>query len=161
MWLSIPQSRTVLRLPGSRFSMEQKTSLPKQENACLSIACRSGSREAISDTVSPNPFAYCVLISVGIFQNPSQADQQLRVLEQLFFLHYCGQKLLLDIDHDERALAGIQSTARDFAVFAGDRTDIPENSHKRFSKYRFYPAEKHEPKLTSLAVCVDRRERSP
>src|SRR5438132_6474796 len=72
MWLSIPQSRTVLRLPGSRFSMEQKTSLPKQENTCLSTACTSGSREAISDTVSPNPFAYCVLISTGIFKIPAK-----------------------------------------------------------------------------------------
>src|SRR5437870_9862383 len=69
----------------------------------------------------------------GNFQNPSQADQQLRVLEQLLFLHYWRQKLLLDIDHDERALAGIQSTAHDVAVFAGDRTDIPENGrHEEF-----------------------------
>src|SRR5207249_10275424 len=116
MWLSSPQSRTVLRLPGSRFSMEQKTSLPKQENTCLSTACTSGSREAISDTVS-------------------QADQQLRVLEQLFVVQYWGQKLLLDIDHDERALAGIQRTACDFAVFACDRTDVAKDGrHEGFSK---------------------------
>src|SRR2546427_269426 len=74
------------------------------------------------------------------FQNPSQADQQLRVLEQLFFLHYWRQKLLLDIDHDERALAGIQRTACGFAVFAGDRTDIAENGrHKGIFQIRFYP----------------------
>src|SRR5581483_12335567 len=36
IWLSIPQSRSVVRLPGRRFSREQKASLPKQENMCLS-----------------------------------------------------------------------------------------------------------------------------
>src|SRR6266705_1521007 len=91
MWLSIPQSRTVLRLPGSRFSMEQKTSLPKQENACLSIARTSGSREAISDTVSPNPFAYCVLISVGIFKIPAKRISSCEFLSNCSFCTIGGR----------------------------------------------------------------------
>src|SRR2546429_9536295 len=91
MWLSIPQSRTVLRLPGSRFSMEQKTSLPKQENTCLSTACTSGSREAISDTVSHKPFAYCVLISVGIFKIPAKRISSCEFLSNCSFCTIGGR----------------------------------------------------------------------
>jgi len=42
----MPHSRTVVRCPGIRFNIEQKTSLPKQENMVLSIGVVSGSRES-------------------------------------------------------------------------------------------------------------------
>lgn len=61
----------MLRFPGSRFNAEQNTSLPKQEKAILSMACASGSREAMSGIVVPRPFAYCVLTMAGIFSMPA------------------------------------------------------------------------------------------
>src|SRR6516162_4008710 len=46
MWLSIPQRMTVLRLPGRRLRVEQKTSLPKQEKICFSIGVTGLARAA-------------------------------------------------------------------------------------------------------------------
>src|SRR5881296_4473866 len=157
--VSIPQSRTVLRLPGSRFSMEQKTSLPKQENTCLSTACTSGSREAISDTVSPNPFAYCVLISVGIFKIPAKRISSCEFLSNCSFCTIGGRSFSwISTTMSAHWLASRERRATSLYSLVIGLT-LPRTVAMRNFQIRFYPAEKHEPKRTSagrfyLAPCA-------
>ena len=66
MCVSIPQSKTVLRLPGRAFSALRNRSLPKQPNSALSIAWVPFSNDAISGTVAPRPLLYCVVNRIGI-----------------------------------------------------------------------------------------------
>ena len=108
----MPQSSIVLRLPGSDFSAERNSLLPKQPNCSLSIGRASPSSDAISGTVGPRPSAYCVVTSTGNFENASCPNQQLRVLDQLILVEDGRQQLLLNVDDDQCALIGHQRLAR-------------------------------------------------
>jgi hypothetical protein len=68
MWLSKPRKTTVLRFPGNRFKAAHNTSLPKQGRVSFSMALVSGSRDATSEMVFPNPLEHCVVSMVGILR---------------------------------------------------------------------------------------------
>src|ERR1700679_1845409 len=117
MWVSIPHSKTVVRCPGNRFSKEQNTSLPKHENISLSIDGVSGSKLAMSGTVPPNPFAYCVVTTAGILRIPASRIS-LHIAHQPLFFPHRRQQFLLHIHDDKSALLGLQGAARHLRIVA-------------------------------------------
>ena len=93
----------------------------------MSMGSVPGSREAISGTVLPSPFVYCVLMTAGILSTPAARISSLRVAHQLFFLKNRGQEFFLNIDHQKGALVGLQRAARNFGVIGSKCGDILEH----------------------------------
>src|ERR1019366_1068853 len=72
MWLSMPQSRRVVRWPGSWRRAVRKSSLPKHPKEVFSMAGTPGSSSAISGTVSPSPRTYWAESSTGMPTTPAR-----------------------------------------------------------------------------------------
>src|ERR1700687_1252237 len=100
MCVSMPHRSTVVRWPGRRFSNEQNTSLPKQENISLSMGVLSGKIDAKSGTVLPKPFAYLGCRDRRDLEDASEANQQLDVSHEAFFFPDGRQQFLLHVDDD-------------------------------------------------------------
>ena len=69
----------------------------------------------------------------GNLEDAGGADEQLRVADELFFLEDRRQKFFLDVDDDQRALVGIERTARHLGVFGSGR-GVVERGHGSLSK---------------------------
>jgi hypothetical protein len=57
----------------------------------------------------------------------------LGVPDELFFLKDWGQKFFLDIDHEERTAVCLERSARDFAIVAGQRSDVAKGGNHECS----------------------------